>query len=1184
MALKKIKLVGFKSFVDPTVIQLNSRISAVVGPNGCGKSNVIDAVRWVMGESSAKQLRGDSMSDVIFNGSEKRKPVGLASIELLFDNSKAMFGGEYAKYSEIAIRREVSRDGYSDYYLGGVRCRRKDIVDLFLGTGLGPQSYAIISQGTISQFIDAKPDDLRMYLEEAAGISKYKERRRETENRIKHTRENLARLNDLRDEIEKQLKHLKSQANAAERYKKLKQDERLTKAQLHALHCLNLKERLADLEGALQKEEVVLEQKISGQHVCDAKIDESKEKHIGYTDNFNEVQSQYYKIGADIARIEQQIHYCKERRQQLTGELEQIEKNYQETLAHTETDEAKLTLLREENNNLTHAIVNLQLQAEEAERELSEKETKMQLLQGRWEEANAAAAKLAQRIEVAETKSAHATQTMDREQQLLTKLHDELNGIAFSDLEAEIAELARQEGEFQLRSEELNDNLVARQRQIGDQRTINEQLNSDLAAIRDKLQTCKGRLAALEALQQAALGKNEAGVTQWLQRSGLSDNKRLLAEIKVAEGWDRAVETVLDNHLEAIYVDNLESVFNLLQELPHGQLMFFSNCSSQNMPITPLKAEWETLASKINSDLSIINQLTHIYAVENLASAQQLLPTLAPHESVITRDGIWLSPSWLRVGIEVENKFGIIQREKELRALQAEINDEQENLAQKEHELQRQQEVLSDLEQQHFELQKAWQENSTLFAKLHGESNAKQKNFDYLKERERTLNQEIANHEFALAEQQQQLVSVQEDLQQALLEQEQCKEQTALLFDERSIHQEETNIARDTAVATRKEFESAQMRIEMSTQQIGYLQQNLERSQKQLADLTEQKAQNAQLLEEAVTPLAALESELASVLTQRLQTEHSMHEAKCHVVETENLLRELEQKREALQEEARLKRDALEKIRMDVREVQIRAATHEEQITELDYSLQALIQDLESPQPEEQSAPTIAGHEEKLNSITNRIDRLGPINLAAISEFEEQTERKEYLDTQNQDLLTALETLENAMRKIDHDTKSRFHETFDKVNGQFQHLFTKIFGGGKASLELVGDDLLNTGVAILAQPPGKRNSSIHLLSGGEKALTTIALIFSIFQLNPAPFCMLDEVDAPLDDTNVIRFCNLMKEMASSIQLIFISHNKLTLEIADQLTGVTMQEAGVSRIVSVNIEAALEMAKQDEVAK
>lgn len=1168
--LERLDVRGFKSFADPTPIIFQGNITAVVGPNGCGKSNVIDAVRWVMGESSAKQLRGDMMSDVIFNGTDKRKSLGQASVELFFDNSDALFGGEYAKYNQIAIRREITRDGFSDYYLNNVRCRRKDIVNIFLGTGLGSQSYAIIGQGTISQFIDAKPDELRMCLEEAAGISKYKERRRETENRIKHTRENLLRLNDLREEIDKQLRHLKSQANTAERYKKLKQEERLTKAQLHILHWRELAGQSENLGEALKKEEINLEEKVGAQHVCAAQIAERKEKHSLCTDAFNAVQAQYYKVGSDIARLEQQIHFYKERQKQLKAELDQLEKSYQETETHAQTDQGQVVMLEDDGSKLKLQLNNLQEAAEEAEQKLRDQESAMHDLQGRWDDFNAAAAKIEQQIEVLQTKIVHDEASINKEQQNLAKLHKESSVIAFVDLAAEINILTEKENFLQEKNESLQNDLANKQQQIGKQRTGIEKLSSDIDALRGNLQGYKGRLASLEALQQAALGKNESGIMQWLQHRGLLNNRRLLQEIKVSEGWEKAVETVLDVYLEAVCVDKLETIFSLLHNVPQGQLMFLS--ASESFSHDNAAANFTSLASKVVSNLSITRQLNNIYVSEDLAEAEQKWPSLSAHESIITKDGVWLGKSWLRIGVEVEHKFGVLQREKELRALQSQLACEQEALQQKEQELQDKQNELVNLEQQYYELQKTWQENNAVFARVHGDINAKQKNVSYLQEREQVIKKEMDHHAELLAKQKQQLLSERELLQSAVLDKESFQEQSAVLVQERTDYTNLLADARSLAANKRKEFDAAQMRLELAQKQIGYLQLNLQRLQKQLADLTAKRVNISASLEEIGRPLPDAETELEQKLIQRLQVEHEMQVAKQEVMAFEDLLQELEQKRAMLQEDAQMIRTSSEELRIKMRELQTRRENHAEQIKELEYDLQALIAEL----PE---VATVLAWADKLAQLVSRVERLGPINLAAINEFAEQFKRKEYLDEQNNDLVAALETLENAMRKIDQDTKERFQETFDVVNNSFQNLFAKVFSGGSARLELVSDDLLNTGVIISAQPPGKRNTSIHLLSGGEKALTAIALVFSIFQLNPAPFCMLDEVDAPLDDANVGRFCNLMKEMAVAIQLIFISHNKLTLEIADQLTGVTMQEAGVSRIVSVDIDMAMALAGQ-----
>lgn len=1201
MRLKKVKLAGFKSFVEPTIIDFQVNLAAIVGPNGCGKSNIIDAIRWVMGESSAKQLRGESMCDVIFNGSLHRKPVGQAAIELFFDNSDVSLGGEYAKYAEIAIRREVGRDGMSNYYLNGTRCRRRDIVDIFLGTGLGADSYAIIGQGTISQFIEAKPDDLRTYLEEAAGISRYKERRHETENRMKHTRENLARLNDIREEIDKTLKHLKSQANAAERFKKYKQNERLTKAQLHALHCQNLTQKLQETVQNILLQEKEFETKTAGLLGIEAKIEQFREEHIQFTGVYNTVQENFYRIGANIAKLEQQIQHNKNRYAELSQELAKTQKAFQETSQHQATDEGQIEMLESELSKLESANNETLDLFKQAEQKLQNAESNMHDWQNTWDDFNVTLSQINQRAEVEQMRAEHLQQAVNNESVRIEKLKNELLDCNFADLANEIEILQVKQDEIKKHNETMHDDLEIMQEKINKQREQSTLVTSELSQVRNNLQTLVGRQASLEALQQAALGQNKSGLVTWLKNNQLDDKPRLVQGLKVAAGWEIAVETVLGSYLEALCIHGLESISVLFEKIPQENLVFFDVTNNRALPNAEDKKsqQMSLLVDKIDADWSLLNLLHGVYVAENLNEAIALRTTLALNESIITKDGIWLGNSWLRVTSNANQKSGVLSREKELREINKNIKIQREKIVELEQALKNEQQSIITLEQEYHTKQQSLRDISKVYGEISGQIHAKQNNFAYLKQRQNTLKQELANHEQNFTKAKEQLQATNLAFEEAVSKKEIYVLQRETLLQKRDELQLALDEARKFTQQNQEAKNAAKLRAELLCKQLEYLQQSLERNRKRLNDIKEQENRLQTALEAVMTPETNLEQELEQELTKHVQVGNNLKDAKQNLGNVEHTLREQEKNRLVLSDNVAHIREILENLKMERQELQLRSANHEQQIVELGYELTKVLEELLSIQNDaddandnldQPSAVTVTNMaeiisiqflEEKLVKLANKIERLGPINLAAIEEFEAQQKRKEYLDTQNNDLITALETLEGAIKKIDQETKERFREVFNNVNDKFSNLFPKMFNGGKAYLEMVGDDVLTSGVSIMAQPPGKRNSNIHLLSGGEKALTAIALIFSIFQLNPAPFCMLDEVDAPLDDANVQRFCNLVKEMSQTIQLIFISHNKQTLEMADQLTGVTMQEPGVSRIVSVDLQKAVSMVEEQK---
>lgn len=1169
MKLKKIKLSGFKSFVDPTTIQLQSNLTGVVGPNGCGKSNIIDAARWVMGEISAKQLRGESMSDVIFNGSSARKPVGKATAELVFDNSDASLGGEYAQYNEISIRREVSRDGCSDYFLNNASCRRKDIINIFLGTGLGANSYAVIEQGTISKFVEAKPDELRVFIEEAAGISKYKERRRETENRIKHTKENLSRLNDIVSEIEKQLKHLKTQANAAERYKTLKQDERLTKAQLHTLHWREINKKLVTEEVNIKNDEIQLENKTTELHVLTAKIAELREQHSGDMTRFNEVQGSYYKIGASIASFEQQIQHAKERKEQLIKELSEINKVWQETTAHQTSDREQIELHVAEKTRLEKDIVQIQAIAVRTQQELQVAEQQMQQWQKSWDDFNTNSSKVSQFLEVEQTRIRHLEQGVTEENQNLEKFRTELSGLDFTAVTTEVEKLSGLFADLKVNHDKLHENVAANQLQITAQRETNSVLAAALDQTRNKLQSLMGRKSSLEALQQAALGKNDAVLGDWLKQQNLGQNPRLAEKLQVTSGWETAVETVLGVYLEAVCVDGMSNAVTSVKSLAHGNLTLLDQNTQARA--TSHKANFITLASKISSSLSLDNLLHGVYVADNITEALALQSELNYDESIITRDGVWFGAGWLRVAYgDANQKVGILQRERELQELNTHITEGQRDCAKQEQELERFRAALVDLEREHQELQQQLRVLTAEYSETQSKATAKQAYLQHLQERAQILHREIATHEGNLRGKREQLETALKSKAEAVEQKSTIDTERQSLIQRRDQVQQDLVAVRSRVQQTQQDVSNATMRLQLLQTKVDYLSQGLERANERLVSLKERQGNVEKSLAEADAPIVSLDATLKLELEQRLVVETDLTLAKQKTTGIEQELRELEKKQVECQEKTEQLRVSLERIRMEREGLLVRCATYKEQVVELEMQLETLNAEI----PE---IATIAEWEEKAAHLASRIERLGLINLAAIEEFEKLQERKNYLDAQNQDLVSALNTLEDVIRKIDHDTKERFREAYDNINTKFQEIFPKIFNGGRAYLEQTANNLLETGVLIMAQPPGKRNSSIHLLSGGEKALTAIALIFSIFHLTPAPFCILDEVDAPLDDVNVSRFCNLVKEMGKTIQFIFITHNKLTMEIAGQLVGVTMQEPGVSRIVTVDIDTAISLA-------
>ena len=1166
MRLEKIKLAGFKSFVDPTTVHFPSNLVGIVGPNGCGKSNTIDAVRWVMGETSAKMLRGESMADVIFNGSNSRKPVGTATIELVFDNSDGSAGGQYAQYNTISVKRQVSRDGQSNYYMNGVRCRRRDITDLFLGTGLGPRSYSIIEQGMISRLIEARPEDLRAFLEEAAGISKYKERRRETENRIKHTRENLDRLNDLREEIEKQLQHLQRQAATAERYKVYKDQERRLKAELLALRWRVLDEETRGKEKLITERETDLEAAIAKQRRLEADIEQHRDKHVEANDHFNTVQGRFYAVGSEIARLEQSIQFLKESRSQHEQDLHNAEQAWQESSDHQQQDESRLQeltlLLSEETPRLEEARSIESLSGER----LHESEQAMQNWQSEWENFNHQAAEPAQTAQVERTRINHLEQQEQNLQKRIERMNEELDRLQDDKLVQDIRELEAQEEERQEQIAVLQEKLNNTIQQINSLREENTQRANELNEARERLQTSRGRFASLEALQQAALGKQENVVTEWLDQSGLSNASRLAEKIDVDSEWQQAVETVLGYHLQSVCVDGVESLSREIASLEAGALSLLDTSAFQ----PPADSGSDSLLSKVRAPWPMTGLLGGIKVAPNLSEALSMRSGLKLGESVVTRDGIWVGINWIRLNRAEEGTSGVLEREREMRQLSEEIATLEERVEILEQAVQSGRERVRENEQTREQSQREVNEINKALSDIRSSLTGKRTRAEHIQNRSESVRSDIEELKQQIVQGKEDLETARGRLHTALEEMETLGERREALIKRRDELRNRLTEVREEASRQRGLAHEIALRIESMRSSQQSLTQSLERMKGQINHLSTRREELRMALEEGQAPLVEKSEELEIQLKQRIEVETELTKARQSLEEIDARLRALEQDRSQAEQQVQEQRSALDQVRMQRQEVLIRCKTVEEQINETGFQREQLFMELPGD-------ATVQGWQEEVERMDLRIRRLGPINLAAIDEFQEQSERKTYLDSQHADVTESLETLENAIKKIDRETRTRFKETFDKVNSGLQEKFPKLFGGGHAYLQLTGEDLLETGVTVMARPPGKRNSSIHLLSGGEKALTAVALVFAIFELNPAPFCMLDEVDAPLDDANVGRFCELVKSMSDRVQFIFITHNKITMEIANQLSGVTMHEPGVSRLVSVDVEEAAKLA-------
>jgi len=1215
MRLTKIKLAGFKSFVDPTTVSFPGNLTGVVGPNGCGKSNIIDAVRWVMGELSARHLRGDSMADVVFNGSVGRKPVGSASVELIFDNADGKIGGPYAAYNEVSLRRVVSRDGSSSYYINGVRCRRKDITHLFLGTGLGSRSYAIIEQGMISRVIDAKPEDMRALLEEAAGISRYKERRRETEARIADTRENLERLQDVRDEVEKQIRHLQRQAAAARRYRELKEEERRTAAELLALKMRELASGAAVHDSAMRERDLALQAALAELRSLEAALEKQRAFHAERTERVSTAQGRYYETGAEASRAEQSIRHLRELRDRQRNDLTQARATLTELASHIERDERQIAELRLEIARLAPELEQAQRAEQSAAEALATAERELADWQQRWETFNRELGAASQTTQVERAR----IEQLESERRRLSERADRL-AVERAELEAQeasggLAALAERESRARAQSDELARALAAAHESAQQLRAEQLALESRLESARGDRDRVRSELMSLDALQKAALTHNAGRASEWLGRSGLASQPRVAEQLEVAEGWERAVETALGDYLEAVCVERLDDLAASLDELANGRLALVEH----RAPIVPgggpgtaagaagadvaevgaaatevgatdagatrsyavaagaapsgdpsVPAAPSLAAKVLRGPGAVLQQLGSVLAGDSLVEALRTRSALLPGQSIITRGGEWVGRDWIRVNRGHDQHAGIIEREQRLKALRAQLDRHGEHVRDIETHLASVRQALIKAEHRRDQLQADIQQAHREHADLTGKLEAMRARMQESVLRRGRLDEEAARtaREIGAAE---------EALTRARLAHERGLATLGDLDSRRPDLEGEREERRETVARARSRVEAAQ-RAARDLLIASESRRSSESSMAvSLARMIEQRAQLGQRCEELErelaggdAPILELESRLNELLARRLDVESELAAARRALEEADAELRTLDERRMRAEQRVLEAREAMEQARLSAQETRVRREALAEQLAATQFAFDEIEQGL-APDADPLK------WEERLADVRVSLEKLGQVNLAAIDELREQTERREYLDRQFKDLTDALTTLEEAMRRIDKETRTRFEETFERINVGLKEKFPRLFGGGHAYLELVGDDVLTAGVAVMARPPGKRNSTIHLLSGGEKALTAVALVFSIFDLNPAPFCLLDEVDAPLDEYNIGRFCDIVREMSERVQFIFITHNKATMELASQLIGVTMNEPGVSRLVAVDVEEAMRLA-------
>jgi chromosome segregation protein len=1171
--LNSIKLAGFKSFAEPTHFQLPGQLVGVVGPNGCGKSNIMDAVRWVLGESKASELRGESMQDVIFNGTTSRKPASRSSVELVFDNHDHRAGGQWNQFTEIAVKRVLTRDGTSSYYINNQPVRRRDVQDVFLGTGLGPRAYAIIGQGTISRIIESRPEELRLFLEEAAGVSKYKERRRETENRLADTRENLTRVEDILRELNANLEKLEKQAEVAARYNALQADVTLKQHQLWFLKRADAEAEMARVRTEGLQAVNDLESRMADLRHVEADLESIRQAHYEAGDQVNQAQGRLYEATAEVAKLEAEIRYVVEGRQRVEQRLLQLAEQIQQWSARKEEAEAEAEHLAGAGENAEEQAELLAAQVEEQAMQLPDLEDALRQAQQRSEQQRSGVVQIQQQIQVL----AAEQRSLGEQSRQLDVRHERLrsdrNALAAPD-EARLANLRQQLQEAEegaeltaARQEELQDSVP----QLDEERRQRQQTVNYEAARQADL---SARLEALKALQEKL--KVDGKLQPWLARHGLDGLQGLWSRIHIEPGWENALEAALRERLAALPVGRLDMVRGFLgaggADAPPARLAFYSAPATPQPEPTATQPRLSDLLRVDNSGLRavLVDWLHGCFTAQTLDEALDRRAQLQPGQAIYVAAGHAVAAHSLSFFAQDSEQSGLLARAQEIEHLEKELRAQQLIAEEARTALVRAEAAYADASQR---LVAARREASEAQGRAH-ELQVQTLQLTQLAEQARARGAQISAD---LAEVEAQLSDLQERRVQSEARFEELDMQLA---DSQERH---AQLGDRVIEAERRlnECREQQRQLERRVQEAQFSQRSLQARRAELARTLETAASQARTLHDerqraqdelARLSDAAAQGGLQQALELKLERERLLGAQRSQYDELTARLRASDERR--MQHERQL-----DPLRARITEFQLKEQAARLGLEQYSSLLQDAQADLQAVALSiEEGGVRAAGLQGEIDRLQREITALGAVNLAALEELTLARERKSFLDAQTEDLTLAMTTLEDAIKKIDGETRSLLQGTFDAVNGHFGRMFPELFGGGQARLIMTGDEILDSGVQVMAQPPGKKNQTIHLLSGGEKALTAIALVFAIFQLNPAPFCLLDEVDAPLDDANTERYAKLVSAMSRGTQFLFISHNKIAMEMAEQLIGVTMQEQGVSRIVAVDMQSALSMAE------
>ncbi|MEJ5988959.1 chromosome segregation protein SMC [Ramlibacter sp. PS3R-8] len=1169
MRLTSIKLSGFKSFADPTNFLLPGQLVGVVGPNGCGKSNIMDAVRWVLGESKASELRGESMQDVIFNGTTTRKPASRSSVELIFDNADHRAGGQWAQFAEIAVKRVLTRDGTSSYYINNQPVRRRDVQDVFLGTGLGPRAYAIIGQGTISRIIESKPEELRLFLEEAAGVSKYKERRRETENRLHDTRENLTRVEDILRELNANLEKLEKQAEVAARYNALQADVTLKQQQLWFLKRTESENDQGRIKADADKAVNDLEGRVADLRRIESELETIRQAHYAAGDQVNQSQGLLYEASAEVGRLEAEIRFVVEGRQRVEQRLAQLKEQTAQWASRRQDAEAETENLAAQTLDAEERAITLAAQVEDQGLQLPDLEETLRQAQSRSSEQRGAVAQVQQQIQVLAADQRNIEEQSRQLTQRRERLLVDRNALSAPD-EVRLANLRSQLAAAQEAAETADARLHELQEQVpqlDDDRRAKQQ---DVNAQSGKQADLSARMEALKALQEKV--RTDGKLQPWLAKHGLGGLQGLWSRIHVEQGWESALEAALRERLNSLEVSRLDMVRAFGSDAPPAKLAFYSPPAAgapEAAGALPRLADLLRLNDAGQKAL-LADWLHGCYTAPTLEEALAARDKLKPGEAIFVKSGHAVTAHSVSFYAQDSEQAGLLARQQEIENLEKQLRAQGLISEEARGALVRAEAAYTDASQR---LTTARREGAETQSRAH-ELQVETLRLTQLAEQTRARSEQIAGDmaevDALLEDLQERRVAAEGRFEELDMQLADSQERHAQL-DERVIETERKLAeAREQHRSLERQAQEAQFAQRALQSRRGELQRAIETATQQAASIAdEEERARAELVR--LTDAAA-QAGLQSALQLKMEREQALGAKRSEYDDLTTKLRASDERRLQLERELDPLRQRITELQLKEQAARLGLEQYTQLLADAHADLDVVAKSIEA------GNVRLAGLAGEIDRLQREVAALGAVNLAALEELSTARERKSFLDAQTKDLTEAMTTLEDAIKKIDAETRDLLGSTFQTVNEHFGRMFPELFGGGNARLVMTGEEILDSGVQVMAQPPGKKNQTIHLLSGGEKALTAIALVFAIFQLNPAPFCLLDEVDAPLDDANTERYAKLVRSMSKETQFLFISHNKIAMEMAEQLIGVTMQEQGVSRIVAVDMEAAVSMAE------